>query len=246
MTDNADKDALAFEYVLGTLQNEELEAFEVQLRSDDTLIKAVRFWESALMPAVENLPELAPNAKTFKKIQATIEQRAATPKKNSTLSFWEKILPWKMATAFSFALLLGLSTLLISNTIKLNQTSALLNADYVAVLVDEQDKPILTALTSSDGETLWLKWENWEVPTGHSLQLWSQSKRDGEIRPLLVFDGEERKEIALNQAAWRLIKDSSYLIITKEELGGSPMDMPSQFVVAKGVCVRLTTTQANS
>ncbi|MBQ0779168.1 MAG: hypothetical protein KBT79_00035, partial [Thalassolituus oleivorans] len=60
-----DKNALALEYVLGTLRGEEREAFAKQLRSDDSLMQAVRYWEQSLMPAPESVPSLAPNPDTF-------------------------------------------------------------------------------------------------------------------------------------------------------------------------------------
>lgn len=241
-----DKNALALEYVLGTLRGEEREAFAQQLRSDDDLIKAVRYWEESLIPAVDSVPVLTPKADTFEKIQARINQSKATTTQEQTLKFWEKLLPWKAITGMAFAMVLVMSGLLLNNTH--NNTfhqSSTLNADYVAVLVDDNDAPILTALTSSDGKTLWLKWEDWQAqsPQNNSLQLWAKSRRDGQIRPLLVINDSELKEVKIDEATLRLIRDSSDLIITQEEQGGSPFDEPSDMVIAKGVCIRLAVTK---
>ncbi len=241
MSDSLDKKARAFEYVLGTLPSNERQAFAAEMREDDELAEEVRYWEHALMPEPEYLPQLAPKPDTFKKIHAQINQRHAQEPEKS-LGFWEKIMPWKMATTMAFALLLVVSALLFNSALQQGALNRAPNADYVAVLVDESDQPVLTALTASDGSKLWLQWEDWQMPEGHSLQLWSQSRRDGEIRPLVVFNNVEQKEIQLDQATWRLIKDSSHLIITKEEVGGSPLDEPSEQIIAKGVCVRLETT----
>ena len=101
---------------------------------------------------------------------------------------------------------------------------------------------MLTALTASENSKLWLKWENWQAPQDHSLQLWAKSRRDGQIRPLLVFASNELKEVELDEATLRLIKDSSHLIITQEEVGGSAIDEPSDAVIATGVCIRLNET----
>ena len=145
-----------------------------------------------------------------------------------------------MATAIAFSMLLVVSGLLVNNTLQHQTISGAPNADYVAVLLNDANEPILTALTANDGSKLWLKWEHWQAPKGHSLQLWSQSRRDGEIRPLLVFDSAEQlEEVELDQATWRLIKDSSHLIITQEDIGGSPIDEPSQQIIAKGICIRI-------
>ncbi|GAA6135613.1 anti-sigma factor [Oceaniserpentilla sp. 4NH20-0058] len=236
MNSSDDKNALALEYVLGTLRNEERDAFEQQLATDDHLQQEVRRWEVALMPPPHSVPVLEPKADTLKKIQAAINQEEANP----ALSIWEKILPWKVITGIAFAMLVVVSSLFVNNA--LFQPSGL-NTDYVAVLVDDEDQPILTALTASEGNTLWLKWENWQAPQEHSLQLWAKSRRDGQIRPLLVFNKTELTEVKLDQATLRLIQDSSHLIITQEEVGGSALDEPSDRVIAKGVCIRLRETQ---
>ena len=235
MINSDDKNALALEYVLGTLRGEERIAFTKQLESDDSLVQSVHNWEESLMPAPESVPVLAPKPNTFKNIQAAI----IPAPQNKTLSMWEKLLPWKVITSAAFAMLLIVSGVLFNTTLQQNN----LNTDYVAVLVSDTDTPILTALTASDGTTLWLKWEKWESSKEHSLQLWAKSRRDGQIRPLLVFGDSELKEIALNEATFRLIQDSSHLIITREEVGGSSIDEPSEIVIAKGVCIRLAETR---
>ncbi|MDN3640754.1 anti-sigma factor [Simiduia curdlanivorans] len=240
MNNSDDNKALAFEYVLGTLRGEERDAFAKQLRSDDVIANEVRYWEAALLPAPESVAPLAPKPDTFKNIQALLDVRQSRASPLQPVSFWEKLLPWKMATALAFSMLLVVSGLLVNNTIQQQTISDAPNADYVAVLLNDANEPVLTALTANDGSKLWLKWENWQTPKDHSLQLWSQSRRDGEIRPLLVFDSAEQlEEVELDQATWRLIKDSSHLIITQEDIGGSPIDEPSQQIIAKGICIRI-------
>ena len=242
MNEQNTQQSLAFEYVLGTLRGKEREAFSEQLRTNEQLALEVRYWESALIEMSEDVAPLAPEKVTIKNIQAAIEERSSRSTSAKQNTFWEHLLPWKMATFSTCVLLLVVAVLFANNIMLTRDINATPNSDYVAVLVNEQNKPILTALTSSDGKKLWLKWESWKTPKGHSLQLWSQSRRDGQVRPLFVFEGEELQEITLDQATWRLIKDSSHLLITQEEPGGSPLDEPSELTLAKGVCIRLATT----
>ena len=239
MNSSDDNNALALEYVLGTLRGEERDVFEQQLATDDRLMEDVRRWEAALMPSPQTVPLLEPKAGTFKKIKAAINQNSS-PENDKPLSIWEMLLPWKIISGAAFAMLLVVSTVLLNNTIR-QETS--LNTDYVAVLVDGDDTPILTALAASDASTLWLKWENWQSTKEHSIQLWAKSRRDGQIRPLLVFSDTELSEVKLDQATLRLIQDSSHLIITQEERGGSALDEPSDMIIAKGVCIRLAETK---
>jgi anti-sigma-K factor RskA len=246
MINSNDQNTLALEYVLGTLRGEEREAFAIQLRSDDSLMQAVRYWEETLMPTPSSVAPLIPKPSTFKNIQKAIYQQSHSSAKETSISWWDKILPWKIISSAAFAMLLVVSGLLLSSNFQQNNQGANLNTDYVAVLVGEADAPILTALTASDGNTLWLKWEDWKTPKDHSLQLWAKSRRDGQIRPLLVFGDNELKQVALDEATLRLIKDSSHLIITREEIGGSALDEPSDIIIAKGVCIRLADTKGSA
>jgi anti-sigma-K factor RskA len=240
MINSDDQNALALEYVLGTLRGEEREAFAKQLRSDDNLMQAVHYWEENLMPAPESVTALAPKPNTFKNIHAAINNQRHPLIEEKSVSLWKKLLPWKIISSAAFAMLLVMTSLLLTTNV---QQGTNLNTDYIAVLMGEGDTPILTALTASDGSTLWLKWEKWQTPENHSLQLWAKSRRDGQVRPLLVFGDSELKQVALDEATLRLIQDSSHLIITQEEVGGSPLDEPSEKVVAKGVCIRLAETR---
>ncbi|MGR6871539.1 anti-sigma factor [Pseudomonas sp. HK3] len=234
-----DQNALALEYVLGTLRGEERKAFAKQLPTNDSLKEAVHYWENILMPAPDSVPLLAPKASTLKKIQAAINP-ANSAKKEKPISIWEKLLPWKIITSAAFAMLLVVSGVLLNNTLNPEVHH---NTDYVAILVDDSDNPILTALTTRHNGTLWLKWEKWQSMDNHSMQLWAKSRRDGQIRPLLVFGNNKLKHIVLDEATLRLIHDSSHLIITQEEVGGSSLDEPSDIIIAKGVCIRLAETK---
>ena len=113
------------------------------------------------------------------------------------------------------------------------------NADYVAVLTDTDGAPQLTVLTSAGGDQLWLKWDEVVMAEDKNLQLWAISKRDGQIRPLGVFAQTDIRQVPLDVARLRLIKDAAQLLLTEEDIGGSPLDEPSEVIIAKGACVLL-------
>lgn len=234
--------ALAFEYVLGTLDLQEREAFEQQFRRDHSLADEVLFWEQHLEMQAEKTMELAPEPDSLLAIKERINQGQSRNDLNEekASSILDVLFTWKAATATMFAaflIVIGINTFSIG-------TNLTPNTDYVAVLLNETDQPVLTALTASEGQTLHLKWEAFEKPENGSLQLWSKSRRDGVIRPLFVFD-EHQNMIDLDQASLRLIQDSSHLLITLEEEGGSPFDEPSDTIIAEGVCVRFSQVEAS-
>lgn len=220
---------LAFDYVTGVLRGAERDQFAQRLREDIALQSEVSFWEEQLMNLSEQEKGVKPDPEVWYGIAAQIEkkhQKEIPPKK----SFWL----WPAISAFSTLLLMICLGLLVTR-----DPQQQLNADYVAVLTDNSGAPQLTVLTATGGEQLWLKWEDVEIPADKNLQLWAISKRDGQIRPLGVFAETDIKQLSLSVPQWRLIKDASHLILTEEDVGGSPLDEPSELILAKGVCVLL-------
>lgn len=224
-------DRRAFEYALGTLRGSERRAFERAMVQDPALAREVHDWEEHLMALQAPHADRPPAADTWERI----EQRLVSGRprrKRGLLSSWG----WGGAIA-TLLLVLALPTVLLWKT----GAPQAPNSDYVAVLADTEGQPRLTALTLRGGETLWLQWNEYPQTAG-SLQLWAVSRRDGQARSLAVFDSAERRTLALDQAARRLITDAEYLLLTEEPPGGSPLDEPSDRTLARGACVRLTTS----
>jgi anti-sigma-K factor RskA len=222
---------LAFDYVTGVMRGSERKRFADRLAREPELRAQVSFWEEELMRLSDEEQALKPADDTWPKIAARINR--TWTEKPSFLSRWF----WQGVSAVScilFATLLWLSH---------SQNSLQPNADYVAVLTDEQGSARLTVLTASGGERLWLKWGDLHIAPAKSLQLWAVSQRDGQVRPLGVFDNTDHDALPITVAQSRLIKDSSHLILTEEDAGGSPLDEPSEAVIAKGVCVLLVKTE---
>lgn len=222
---------LAFEYVSGTLSDDERAAFAARLRGELRLGREVRFWEERLMEIQDKSQDRAPKPSTWAAIRARIDREKSAERRGVRGWQW----PWKYAAlALSFVWVLSAALWVFDR----ERAPALPNADYVAVLLSDDGEPLLTALTSSDGRQLWLKWEKTLDFGEDSLQLWAASRRDGQVRPLLVFD-KQQSVLSLDEANYRLIRDSSHLMLTREEYGGSAVDEPSDELLAKGVCVRL-------
>ena len=236
MLNESELQEAAFEYVVGTLPADERAEFEAHMARTPKLAQIVQQWEEKLVGLTYEVKPVSPDPNTLRKIKARIAPEIQGVNKPNLL---DRILPWKWATSVAFALFLVVSMVHFSGI----QNPTKPNADYLAVLLDQTEQPVLTALTATEGSTLWLKWEKWSAPENRSLQLWAKSRRDGEIRPLLVFGQQQLNEITLDEATLRLIQDSSHLIITEEEVGGSAFDEPSDVVIATGVCIRLKETQ---
>ncbi|WP_428539125.1 anti-sigma factor [Rhodopila sp.] len=78
MSDAADRDLIAAEHVLGTLEGEEARAAEQLLATDATFAAAVRRWEERLMPLAACAPPVAPPAGLWDRIDVATASGGAS------------------------------------------------------------------------------------------------------------------------------------------------------------------------
>ena len=230
------QEGIAFEYVAGTLSADERVAYERRLENASEERERVAFWQSKLSELDLSAGTLQPEEDTWQAIAAATSPRSepATSSSKTTLN-----VGWLKWAAPSFAMML-LAVVLLGKPLFTSLEAP--NTDYIAVLTNSEGGAVLTALTTkntkqSEGK-MWLQWEASEPEDDHSYQLWAISKRDGQVRSLAVFDDTTQPELALSEATFRLVSDSSFLLLTQEEPGGSAIDEPSDALIAKGVCVR--------
>lgn len=222
-------DVLAFEYVTGVMRGDERKLFERLLQTNENLADQVRFWEEQLIQLSDEKEERKLPADTWTGIQSRLNiATAATPER--------KLIAWPLWAMPSLAIFVLAGVLFLTVVPK---NSAGPNADYVAVLTDGKGAARLTVLTATKGTALWLKWDDLKIAPDKNVQLWAVSKRDGQIRPLGVFAQTDIVQIELTIPNLRLIKDADSLLLTEEDIGGSPIDEPSDVILAKGVCVLL-------
>ncbi len=109
-------DALASEYVAGTLRGPARRRFEALLPSHPALQAAVRDWQSRLMPLTAVLPPEPPSPQVWQGIEARLfpaprpsyaERRAAEPSAWRRLAFWRGLAGFASVAALSLAVLLA-------------------------------------------------------------------------------------------------------------------------------------------
>ncbi len=234
MKTTPEQNSTAFEYVVGTLRGDARVAFEQQLAQDPDLQAEVNYWSEHLMALQNPTVQRSPQPQTWKNIQQMIQpgstRSQVAERPSLRIGLWQWLLSSAMAVILA-AVLIGYYPGIQSTTP---------NTDYVAVLVNPEGKAVLTALTTSTGKEMWLKWENLVLAEDTSVQLWAVSRRDGETRPIAVFDTTDTARLALTEANLRLVNDAEFLLLTEEESGGSALDEPSDELIAKGVCVRFS------
>jgi anti-sigma-K factor RskA len=98
-------DALAAQYVTGTLRGRARARFETLLPSHPALQRAVRDWQARLMPLTGALPEVAPSTRVWKGIEnklwpAPVEQ-----------PWWQRLGLWRAVSGTALAAVVGLGVL---------------------------------------------------------------------------------------------------------------------------------------
>ena len=158
----SDKESKAFEFVIGSLSEEERSLFESQVLSDKNKEDDLNFWENHLSALNTQSDTLQPRAQTWEAIKAeTLSSSAPRSKTN-----WLNWLPWGVSIAMSFALVIALSV----GQFKIDDSLAV-PVDYVAVLTDETGQARLTAITEGDSKNMWLQWDEINLKNDQNLQI---------------------------------------------------------------------------
>jgi anti-sigma-K factor RskA len=221
--------ALALEYVLGTLRGSERRAFVKALATDPQLQQIVANWEETLMALPGPSPVSAP-ALTWAKIEAALDSGHIPSHK---LNVWRRYGSW--ATGIAAACLLSLGVWFARDT---QPAPAAWKASYVAVLTDATGQAQLTAFTQSQGEPpnakhqLRLQAQSATV----ARQVWAVSVKDGSLHKLAELDAASSEPAVLTKEQWIIIKEAKELVLTEKAVNDA---VPGK-VLAKGPCVQLT------
>ena len=203
--------ALAAEYVVGTLRGRARRRFESWLREDATLREIVRQWESGMTPLAERVPGVEPPARVWKAIEARIGEAPAAARGG----FWSSLGFWR-----TFGIMAGsLATVLLAFFLWLSQGPRG-EPLFIAVLNSSDQVPhVLVSMHSPD--ILRIKMvKPVRDRDGHDLQLWVMPK-EGAPRSLGVMPNEEGTQIIHITSADPRVRGAQSLAITLEPRGGS-------------------------
>ena len=116
MTETDDIDALAGEYVLGTLDLAERRTVDARRLREPALEQAIRAWDRRLAPVLVNTAAVAPPADLFRRIEARIAQPGPTtagiPAPN-VVTLRRSVSRWRWATAATSALAASMALLAV-------------------------------------------------------------------------------------------------------------------------------------
>lgn len=218
-------DALAAQYVAGTLRGRARARFEALLPAHPSLQRAVRDWQARLLPLTGALHEQPPP----RRVWAAIERRlwpAAAP-----LPWWQRLGLWRALSGTALAAVVGLAVLV-------NQPPPA-QAPVVVVLQSTGGDPALAggivASFSGDGRALVTRTLTpVALNADRVLELWSVPPQ-GNPRSLGLISANGATVLKRERLPETVLKGgTAALAVSVEPPGGSPTGQPTGSVVFAG------------
>jgi anti-sigma-K factor RskA len=219
-------DALAAQYVLGTLSRAARDRVARLARGNETVAAALRAWENRLLPLAESLPPVAPPERVWSAILGQIQGQRESG------SIWSNLGLWRGLTLAGFATAMALAVVLLTPRPQAPVET------LVVVLAGQDARPALVASADRSGRTLTVKAIAPVQPAADRvLQLWALPEQ-GSPRSLgLIMRGVVRLE--LSAPAGQTLQDVSALAVSLEPVGGSATGLPTGPVLYSGPIQRL-------
>ncbi|MBI3526534.1 MAG: anti-sigma factor [Betaproteobacteria bacterium] len=229
------RDKLAAEYVLGTMSARARRRFEIHLRGNPQLRRAVAQWETRLAPLTDALPAIEPPARVWQAIKARL--KIGQPVRSG---FWESLSFWRVSSFAS-----GLLALALIVMVALPKPETPVDAGRMVVIMNDlaTQKPAMTASWEPGqrgSRTLRIRvighaemgpntaWELWMLP-------------DGDQKPvsLGLITTHETQVVKIPGALAVKLDAAHGLAMSVEPAGGSPTGLPTGPVLYAGECIKI-------
>jgi anti-sigma-K factor RskA len=220
------RDAVAAEYVLGTLQGAARRRFERSLKDDPRLRHVVAQWQNRLGPLDDLAEPVKPPARVWDRIEQRISGRRRTPWM-SDLRFWRLASFVGAACALLLAVYIGI------------QMPKGARETMVVVMSGEQGTPAMTVSwpTQPRGKPrLRIRvMGHPNMPEGTSWELWLLPGGDQKPVSLGLIGTASTQELAIPEKMMPMINRAAGLAMSQEPAGGSPTGLPTGPVLYKGL-----------
>jgi anti-sigma-K factor RskA len=214
MSDQPDRDLLAAEYVLGSLEGEERAGAERLLATDPAFARLVAVWQQRLTPLAAYVAPIVPPADLWGRIEADIGQPGT-----NVLPFRRRVRFWQASTGVALAIAASLAAFIV-----LHQPEP----PRVAVLSPlSGGAPVLLATAERDGALVVRPTAPISVPSDRDLELWALPQGETRPRSLGVLPASGRQLTA------QLVPNTQ-LLVSLEPKGGSPTGQPTGPVLYGG------------
>ncbi|GCL64638.1 anti-sigma factor [Pseudaquabacterium pictum] len=227
-------DALAAQYVAGTLRGGARRRFEALLPGHPALRAAVADWQARLMPLTAVIEEQTPPAHTWDRIAQRLWPEAAAPAAAPPLPWWRGLAFWRGLSGFATVAALGLAVLLTRPDVS--------EPPVMVVLQTTGKDPAVAgsvvASFSADGRAAVARpVQPVSVQTDRTLELW-WAPAEGKPKSLGLIRGDGVTVLRPGALPGGL-KGSGidHMAVSVEPAGGSPTGQPTGPVVFYGKLV---------
>lgn len=225
MTDSDDIEALAGEYVLGTLDGAERAAVAARRQRERALDEAIGAWERRLAPLVETIPPVEPPPELLPRIESRIAASASgsAPAANvidleRRMRRWRGLAIAASAIAACLVVVVGVRELVRPSV----------PGSYVAVFQKDDQSPAFLLTVDLTTRVLSIRPVAAQRQPGKSYQLWIASEKTGGVpQSLGLIDddaGVTRRVLAAYDPA---VVEGATFGVSLEPAGGSPTGRPT-------------------
>ena len=228
LPNDGDLQALAGEYVLGTLSAARRREVETRMAHDSSLRDAVLAWEERLLPLTALAAPVEPPALLWQRIERSIASPASavteSPGRNTTglQAWWNNLTLWRGLAGTGFAAAAVLAAVLVV------RIQAPVTPHYVVVLVAPQDKApgwVVQTGGRRQSQLSLIPLGTIAVPEDKSLQFWTKADAwRGPVSLGLVTPG---KTLQLPIEKLPPLEANQLFELTLEPAKGSPIDRPT-------------------
>ncbi len=218
-------DALAAQYVAGTLRGRARARFEALLPGHPALQRAVRDWQDRLLPLTTVLPEVAPPPRVWRAIEGRLWP---TPLPQP---WWQRLGLWRALSGAALAGVVGLAVLLSNPPPAQAPVVVVLESTGAAAV----SATTIVASLSGDGRALVTRTLTpVSLTSDRVLELWSVPP-NGNPRSLGLISANGATVLDRSKLPATLLKGgTAALAVSVEPPGGSPTGVPTGPVVFAG------------
>jgi anti-sigma-K factor RskA len=224
--DRDEIEALAAEYVLGTLDDNERRAAEARIAADRDFRAAVGAWAERLQPLANTAPPVAPHGETLERILSRIAtlDASAPLMADNVIRLRRSVVRWRIASLVATA-----AAVVLAVFVALDRSGSR-PTEYVATLTPDGGSPAFVLTVDTARNTLTIRRVVDALPQDRSFELWA------------VEPGQSPKSMGVVEQASFTV-DLPYqpqglvFAISDEPKGGSPGPGPTGPVVYSGPLV---------
>jgi anti-sigma-K factor RskA len=227
--DRDDLDALAGEYVLGTLPADERRAAEARYAADAAFRRAVSEWEIRLQPLADAAGETPVGSALRDRVLGAVAAAPAGPAEagGNVVALRRAVRRWQMTSA-----LVGAAAAVLAAVVVVGELRPRPETEFVAVLTAGGDSPAFVATVDTAAGTISVRRVAEAAPADKSYELWSIAPNEAPQSLGVVEQVSLTQPLPASPAG-----DGLTLAITLEPKGGSPTGAPSGAPIFSGQLV---------